>query len=242
MKSALRHPIQLSILEDLRVSSGGERYSRMRPDGIENDLYNYHLQQLVRQGLIKKASDKYFLTSLGKELIIELNPINADGDSHRFKIASLCLLIDSSSGIPKLLYQHRTRQPFAGEWGIIGGGWRRGESAVHAARRRLKEESGLEAEFSLFGLMRKRHYDADGHIYSDILFHICASDAYSGELIESNNFGDQSWVPLDEAIAIESNGPIGSTQLAKILAELARKPVYGVPLFYLEETYRQDIY
>jgi ADP-ribose pyrophosphatase YjhB (NUDIX family) len=243
MKPALhRHPIQLSILEDLRVASDGRRYSGMRPAEIENDLYNYHLQQLVRHDLVQKRGDKYFLTETGKKHIVELNPISPEGDSHRFKIASLCLLIDNAAGSPKVLYQRRTRQPFIGEWGIVGGGWQRGELAVDAAGRRLVEETGLSATFSLFGLIRKRHFDPDGQLYSDILFHVCIASSYQGDLVPKNDFGEQIWVSLDQAITIESRGLIGSPQFAQILQRLKSIKPSAVPLFYLEETYTQDIY
>src|SRR5688572_886688 len=92
MIPASQHPIKLSILERLRVSSDGLRYSSMRPQDIENDLYNYHLRQLVSQGFTEKREQRYDLTAAGIKLLMELKPVTAQGESHRFKMASLCLV------------------------------------------------------------------------------------------------------------------------------------------------------
>lgn len=242
MKHASRHPVQYAILEDLRTAPTGLRYRDMKPDDIENDAYNYHLQYLVHQGLVTKIADRYQLSSSGKKYLVELNPIDEKGESHRFKLAALCLLVRRDDDGIKLLYQHRTRQPFAGERGIIGGGLRRGELAVDTAHRRLREEAGLVATFSLLGLIRKRHFDSTNQIYSDILYHVCLSQKYSGELVSTNEYGEQSWITLDQAVTIESHQASGSRQFAQVLLRLKDTAATDMPLFYLEETYTRDIY
>ena len=243
MNGRHRHPIQYAILERLRTSPSGLRYSEMKPAWeTENDLYNYHLQHLSKQGLIDKFDDKYFLSESGKKYLIELNPLNESGDSHRFKLASLCLLKDGDGPDTKFLYQLRTRQPFAGARQMIGGGIMRGELAAEAAGRRLQQEAGLLAKFRLFGLIRKLRIDLEGEIYSDILYHVCVSEEHSGELDLANDFGEHSWLSLEEAIAVESTGVTGSNSFARIIEQLKSGPVSAVPLFYVEETYHHDIY
>jgi ADP-ribose pyrophosphatase YjhB (NUDIX family) len=233
-----RHPVQHAILERLRVSTDGLRYASMRPAGIENDLFNYHLKYLVQGGLAVKVADRYRLTTAGKEQLIEQNPIDAGGASHRFKIASLCLVLKSG----RLLYQRRTRQPFLGEQGMIGGGLYRGELATDAAARRLTEEAGLTADFRLLGMLRKRHLDQDGRLYSDIIFHVCAAAEPGGRLVTRNEFGEHSWLTIPEAADVESRASYGSPQLARLLQRLPDTPFADIPMFYLHEDYHHEIF
>jgi ADP-ribose pyrophosphatase YjhB (NUDIX family) len=237
-----RHPIQLSILEALRVAPEGLRYARMKPEGIENDLYNYHLQYLIKQGLVGKQSGRYSLTISGKKYLVDLSPLDGTGEANRFKLASLCILTKNTPKGMQLLYQQRLRQPFVGEWGLIGGGIKRGEPATQAASRRLREEAGLIGEFRLLGVMRKIKFDTQGELYSDILFHACLSTSYSGRLVRQNRYGTQQWVTLEQAIHLEQTQATGSKQLAAILRQLKTQDISQTALFYLEEFYHTDIY
>jgi 8-oxo-dGTP pyrophosphatase MutT (NUDIX family) len=237
-----QHPIQRSILEDLRTSSTGLRYAEMKPSDIENDLYNYHLQYLAKNEMVVKRDEKYYLSTAGKEYLVDLNPLDATGESARFKLAAAMLVIRGQGADTQLLYQNRLRQPFAGVRGLIGGGIMRGEPAAQAARRRLEQEAGLIADFRLLGMLRKIRFDEDGKLYSDILFHVCVSEEYEGVLETQNSFGLNFWVPLAEAIRIETMEVVGSKQLAAILRQLEFKSLGEIPHFYIEEIYRHDIY
>jgi 8-oxo-dGTP pyrophosphatase MutT (NUDIX family) len=228
------HPIQRAILETLRLTSGSLRYRDMRPADIENDLYNYHLQYLTRQGLIDKRAGKYRLNETGKKHLIELNPYH---ESNRFKMASLCLALKDGQA----LYQQRIRQPFAGQFGLIGGGIQRGETAVAAAKRRLFEEAGLHTGFTLLGLLRKMRFDSEGQLYTDILFHVCVAHDPSGELVAKNEFGRQLWLPVSKAAALERGQLMGSAQLAEVFDGLDATLAKPAPAFYIEETYHHNI-
>ena len=213
----------------------------MRPAGTENDLYNYHLRQLVSRGLIAKQTGRYSLTSDGTRHIIELNPVTDLGESHRFKLASLCIAVRGVAPNYEVLSQLRLRQPDAGERGFVGGGIKRGELATAAAARRLYEEAGLYGTFTLLGMLRKRRFDNQGNIISDILFHVCLCQDATGELVTSNAYGEQSWIPLPHALANESTAKIGSPQLAFQLSRLFTATAADIPIFYIEEDYQGAI-
>jgi 8-oxo-dGTP pyrophosphatase MutT (NUDIX family) len=229
-----RHPIQLAILESLRRSSAALRYRDMRPADIENDIYNYHLRYLTQQGLVEKRAGKYALNDAGKKQLVELNPYH---ESNRFKIAALCLVMQDD----RLLYQKRVRQPFAGQSGLIGGGIHRGETAVAAAKRRLFEEAGLAADFTLLGLIRKMRFDSQGDLYTDILFHVCVAHNPAGNLVEQNEFGRHYWLTAPEAAQVERRQLMGSAQFAQLLDNLPATLTQPPPAFYIEEIYHHNI-
>jgi 8-oxo-dGTP pyrophosphatase MutT (NUDIX family) len=229
-----QHPVQRAILETLRRTTLGLRYRDMRPTDIENDLYNYHLRYLTRQGLVEKRAGKYRLNETGKKHLVELNPYP---ESNRFKMAALCLVVADG----QVLYQERIRQPFAGQKGLIGGGIQRGEPAVAAAKRRLQEEAGLKAHFTLLGLLRKMRFDSRDELYTDILFHVCIAQKTTGDLIEENEFGKQFWLSISEASQLERGQLMGSPQFAEVLDNLNTALSKQSPAFYIEETYHHDI-
>jgi 8-oxo-dGTP pyrophosphatase MutT (NUDIX family) len=215
----------------------------MKPVDVDNDRYNYHLQYLVKQHLIIKHTDSYELSEIGKKYILETQPIDIVRTvADKFKLAALCLVLrDTGQGL-EALYQTRSVQPFIGNKELIGGSIYKGEMAAHAATRRLREESGLLADFSLFGCIRKIRYDEDDTLYSDILYHICTTSNCTGELIEDNQFGKKEWVSLDDAIRQESTATYGSQQFASVLQQLKSTPPSEIPLFYFEEIAKQNIY
>ncbi len=234
------HPIQTQILHIIRTAPDGLRYSKMKPSTeIENDLFNYHLQQLVKRGLVHKNRDLYSLTPNGKALAMELQPLDEQNQTgNKFKMAALCLVLNDG----KVLYQTRALQPFTGHREIIGGAINRGERATDAASRRITEEAGLSADFQLFGLIRKMRYDETDTLYSDILYHVCISHNPTGELIVKNEYGQHNWISFPEAIKIERESSYGCIRFGDELEELQKSPPTPLPLFYFEEEYRQNIY
>lgn len=239
MNQTALHAIKYEIFERLRTNSAGLRYTQMRPEAVENDVFNYHLRQLVRQGLVQKFRDTYELTPVGKAFLHDLNPVDAHGQSERFKMAALLLVTRAGRTGVDVLIQRRTRQPFAGETGLIGGGIRRGESAVAAAERRLAEEAGLTGSFNVVGTVRKIKFDRAGTLYSDILFHVCLARKVAGELVEENRYGQQLWVSAQTASTAERAKADGSVRIAQLLDDLADRSL-EIPLFYSEQTYTLD--
>lgn len=237
MSADIRHPIQLDILETIRCSPSALRYTEIKPGNIDNDLYNYHLQHLVKQKLVSKSRGGYGLSANGKKYLAELQPYDIDsGLSHKFKIAALALVIDASD--PKeirALYQLRGREPFMGNCEIIGGGLRRGEAVLAAAKRRLFEEAGLTAEFCHVGTVRKIRLDKQGELYSDILYQVCIASVFTGLLDVKSKYGTHIWLPIKDAIVVEGKTSYGSKAIAKMLTKLSNHPSESPAFFYAEE-------
>ena len=64
----LEHHIQKSIVYKLAFSSG-MRFSELQPADLDNKLFDYHLKQVIRDGLVEKGEDGlYRLTSEGRRI------------------------------------------------------------------------------------------------------------------------------------------------------------------------------
>ena len=70
----------------------------------------------------------------------------------------------------------------------MGGVVRKGESIEDAATRKLKVETGLQANFKLVGIQRREMY-VKNELFSDVIFPICYSDEFEGELIGDSEYG-----------------------------------------------------
>ena len=66
-------------------------------------------------------------------------------DPHPAVAADVALLRDGGGGTMELLLVQRARPPFAGHWSLPGGFVEIDEDLEAAARRELREETGLEA-------------------------------------------------------------------------------------------------
>jgi len=230
------HPIQSHILQTILRSPTGIRYRDAKPQDTENDLYNYHLQYLVKQKLIIKNQGIYQLTDKGRQFIEEIYPINPLGHiADKFKVASLICLIRREKEKLEILYQTRGREPGYGFKLIPGGPISKGEPITETASRKLKEETGLTASFKLAGMIRKTKKQKNNEIFSDIFYFVSVSDSCSGQLIEKSVFGKNYWLPIEDAIRNELASDRGSKELARYFKALKTQDCRLIPFFTAEE-------
>ena len=73
MKKELKlHSIQSEILKEL-IFKPKESFNKLNASKISNDSFNFHLQSLVKSGLIERKEGKYCLTAIGKEFANRLD-------------------------------------------------------------------------------------------------------------------------------------------------------------------------
>jgi len=228
-------PIQngiFSLLKNAKVL----RYSEMQPKGVPNDLFNYHLQFLVKKGFVNKLEEGYALSESGVRHIADSNPITNDegGTANLFKVNVLTVVSRINKGKIEILNQVRASNPSYGKVGVMGGVVRKGESIEDAATRKLKVETGLTAQFRTVGVQRRIMY-VKGEMFSDVLFPIAYADEYEGELLDTQN-GHNIWVGIDEAIKNDSAEFDSINKLKDVLLAVKKGMVLKMPFFYEEDT------
>ncbi len=238
-----KHELQVEILRRFISSETGLRYRDGKPEDVDNDQYNYHLQQLVKEGLIEKGKLKYFLTEKGKKFVEDTFPVNPEGEVvDHFKVAALMIVVRKGKSGLQILYQNRKRHPNFDAKNIPGGPIIRGKSIEESAKLRLKQETGLEAEFMIKGVLRKIRKESEGELFGDMFFFICLADKFSGELENETSFGENYWIDIDEAIENEKNSDLGSELVVTILELLKTKPISKLPFLNKEEVYEIEKY
>ncbi len=218
--------IQNHILSKLK-NAKQLRYSELQPEKIANDLFNYHLQFLVKKGLLDKKEEGYSLSDVGIKYVAD------SAIPHLFKINVITIVSRVVDGKIEILNQVRNSNPSFGKIGVMGGVVLKGELIIDAATRKLKQETGLEAKFKHIGCERRITYK-DEEIFSDLMFPIAYADSYSGTL-EDTDFGHSMWVPIDQAILNESD-PKDSIKAIRIALQAIRdKKIKKLDFYFTEE-------
>jgi hypothetical protein len=231
-------PIQNHILSRLK-NAKSLRYSDMQPDNIPNDLYNYHLQFLVKKGILVKSGEGYSLSESGIKHVADPYPTKNDAITSLFKINVITIVSRIVNGKIEILNQIRKSNPSFGKVGVMGGVVLKGELIESAATRKLKQETGLDAEFKLIGMERRIMYKNE-EIFSDLMFPIVYADNYSGTLIEVSDFGHNMWVSINEAIKNESDSFDSIKNITTVLKAIKTGTINKLPFFF-EEVVKSDL-
>lgn len=223
------HQIQQQILTKLMQAPGERRYSELMVDEVENDLFNYHLQQLVKVGFIAKSESGYTLSESGQKAITHLDAL---GNPRQFFKVSVALMVFQNE-YSELLVQKRLRNPFYGEITTVAGKVLPGEKVVDAARRKLLEEANLAALFTFVGVLRKIKRNSERMIFEDVFYHYCVASEPVGVLSEKNEFGENYWIRTSEFIELEKMNNVDSGELdLEVGQRLINKDFSS---FYLEQ-------
>src|ERR1700722_12123688 len=132
----------ISKLKNARVL----RYTELKPKDVPNDLFNYHLQFLVKKGFVDRKEDVYCLAAAGIKHVADPD---LTGENEKiastFKVNVITLVSRIQDGKLEILNQVRTSHPSFGKIGAMGGIVRKGESLEAGPKRNLKRETGLDA-------------------------------------------------------------------------------------------------
>lgn len=189
-------PVQLQILTILNRSVKPYRYSELNTENIDNDLFNYHLQFLVKKNLVEKIEGGYKISASGKRLMADIDAVGKKYELFRYSITAN--VIKKENGKKYVLTQKRLRHPYYGDISTISGKVKKGELVIDAAKRKLKEETGLEADFKVLGLLRKMRLNKNKDVVEDTVYNVCYAENPTGELVEKNEYGENKWYEIEE--------------------------------------------
>jgi hypothetical protein len=171
-RNLIDHYIQKHILQILSHKENA-KYSEMRPEKTDSNLYAYHLNRLVLSGYVKKIDQGYTLSLKGLHYIeytsasmnIRIQP----------KITTAVLLNDNNGNI---LLTKRLKQPYIDRYSLPLGKIHsdKDSSILDAARRELYEKTGVKyRKLSHIGDTYLKIY-MSGVLISDLLIHVFSAN------------------------------------------------------------------
>lgn len=193
------HEAQSAILRHLLFEKNASFSDLRRTTSLGSDHFNFHIRKLIDKGYVEKKGEWYRLSRSGKEYANRM-----DTDERRIERqpkVSIAITLEriNERGESEFLFQQRKKNPYYDFWGRVGGKMRWGETVIEAAQRELREETGLEADFTYKLLYHKTDFDKHtSNILEDKIFLCVYANAYRGDLIEVFEGGVNRWMTHQE--------------------------------------------
>ncbi len=148
------------------------RFSELRAEGVESNLFQYHLRHVIRKGLVEKSGDGYRLAPAGLYYADRFSP-EFKGERPQPKLITIVVV---RNGDGQVYVQQKPRQPWLGDYHLPAGKIHTGESTNEAATREFAEKTGVHVENLHFRcLMHVRVFER-GDIISDYFGFIFAGE------------------------------------------------------------------
>lgn len=186
------HDFQLSILRELLFKPAA-RFRDLKKFDVTNDHFTFHVNHLIKEGLIIKNEGRYSLSDVGKEFA---NRIDTDSLKleRQAKLAVALHAVRIKNGKREILIHQRLKEPFYGWYGSHSGKIRWGENPIDCANREFEEETGLQGNFELKGIVHYHHYHTDGRFLEDKYFWVFVINNTTGDLKEEVPEGKNIWM------------------------------------------------
>ena len=182
------HWIQKHILEQL-MSHETRRFSELRAEGVESNLFQYHLRHLITKKLVEKCNDGYRLAAAGLYYSDRYSRVYK-GERPQPKLITVVAVKD---GAGKTLLYKKLRQPWIDQLQMSAGKIHSGEMADAAARREIYEKVGVAVDDVRFRSVVHVRITKDDVTVSDFVAFVFT--AYGVEVSQ----GEGEWHDLETA-------------------------------------------
>ena len=132
------HNIQYSILT-LLMTNKVRRFSELRPERVDSNLFQYHLKKLITDGYVEKIAGGYTLSARGLNYA-DRHSSSLKTERSQPKIIAV-VIVRNSKG--EILVVQKPQQPWLGTYHLPAGKVHDREPVAEAGQRELLEKTGL---------------------------------------------------------------------------------------------------
>jgi ADP-ribose pyrophosphatase YjhB (NUDIX family) len=166
------HHIQAKILRKLLYAST-LHYAAMRPDSVESNHFAYHLEQLLKAGLVRKTGKDYSLSPQGLAYVDRLSQTKMTNRLQPHIITA----IDLTTPTGETLLFKRHFQPYLRLAGFPLGKLHYEEPVLEGAVRELAEKTGLRGIPLQHRGMAYIQARSEGITIGHVLYHVFHGEA-----------------------------------------------------------------
>ena len=172
------HIFQKQILDQLRQTSQ-LRYSDLQPDDVESGHFKYHLDQLIKEGLVEQVDrGVYRLSVKGKSKVDRLSSDRVNPHLTP-KVITYTLLQDEEH----FYLVEKQKQPYLGLINMVGGKVHLGESTDEACIREVFEKTNIKLDSAkLLGVAQIRINHEQNLLSHAVAFVYIADIKYDTEM------------------------------------------------------------
>lgn len=188
----VEHYIQRRILECL-TRYEQRRFSELKPPGLENNSFMYHLTQLQKRGYITKSAMGYQLSAKGLQYVDNLQARTQKPHIQPKVIA--IIILEHPDGSYMLV--RRKQQPYIGEHMFYSGSQHFGESFLEQPVRELTS-LGLDVGAMTYRGLADIRINHEADILTHVIGHIHTAH-YDGALPHDTDRYDFIWHTFNDA-------------------------------------------
>ena len=213
---SVSHHIQKHII-DVLMYAPSARFRDLRPPKIDTNLFTYHLNSLVKTGMVTKVTGGYALSLAGLSYV---DRVSSEQKIIRTQPKIITMLL-VQNGEGDILLQRRTKQPFINSWTLPYGKLHIDDPTVKgAAMREANEKLGLTGQPMTHAGDCYIRVSMNGEVLSTTLAHIFK---FNRDDIETSD--DIIWARPHK---------LRSYTLAPAVEEIVARGFFNDPFFFEE--------
>jgi len=225
------HKTQMKILKELLFKPNAT-FTDLNTSDLTSDHFSYHIKLLLEHNyIIKNDAGTYTLTDKGKEFANTMDTEKIKIEKQP-KVAVFIIPEKKIDEIPHVLIQKRLKEPYFGHQGFMSGKVQFGEPIHEAAKRELKEETGLSGNLVFKGIFHDIIYSKQDKLLEDKLFHIFIAQDCKGRLLKKFEGGENYWIKKKDFATLE-NKYYNEDEIFEFAFKFTNNPEE----FYMEKTY-----
>lgn len=197
----ITHKVQLNILSQL-LFKPQSHFTDLNKTGLESDHFTFHLNKLIKEGLVEKNNGLYNLSSKGLEFAGRINT-SLNQVILQPKVSVMVYVSRKKHGRKEVLLGERLTDPIKGKISCQTTKVKLGETLQNAAVRCLEDETGLVGNINFVGVFNYQHFK-NGEPLEMAVINCFRVGNVSGKLKYQNSKVKNFWIPFEEALKLEN--------------------------------------